>query len=308
MLMQTLQMLADNEQQYRFQEQQIVAFRKYLERQVSFVAAHYLRQLRTLDESESDASSTVDNALRATFNPSDCTANVKLSDGCLSVRNDHYDGPYWQTIRSFCSASSGLYYYEVTLFTSGPMRIGWATGRSELAQLRAIGEDEFSVGFDGYHSTLTNDAVEYSVAGMKRRWEPGDVVGCLIDFTKGIFTFSLNGERMSTRWRLFHSVFFSAQPYYAAVSLYVHQQVTVNFGQRPFAYAPKRVDFLDFHHHLVSRKHPVRVSHSIIAGNLCTLCNVESATLKFAKCNHWELCAKCAPKLIQCPNCDLNTD
>jgi len=188
------------------------------------------------------------------------------------------------------------------------MRIGWATERSELNHLKAIGDDEFSIGLDAFNGTITNDKVEYQLSGLKGGWKPGDVVGCLIDVSKESFAFYLNGEKISQRWKLFKlnskSIYFSKQPYYAAISLYLHQQCRANYGSRPFKFPTKRIDFLDFHKILLNRKMPVRVSHSIMEGNKCLLCKVQNATLKFSKCNHWELCVNCAPKLLECPICE----
>lgn len=304
-LLRTLKVLSEKEQHYQVYARRNLNTNSYVELQVSFCASSFLRQISTQQTvvnlaDEAATSETV----QATMNEADSTPNLKISVDCLSVRNDYYDSHYWQSVRSRMCASKDVYYYEVTLLTGGLMRFGWATEKSSLEKIASIGEDEFSIGFDGFSGTVINDAVQYEVTNLKNCWKPGDVVGCLINFTKKKFNFYLNGEKLKYKGKYFKSVYFSSQPYYAAVSLLIHQQCAVNFGQEPFREPPKRVDYIDFHRSLSSRKLPVRVSYSIKEGNLCGLCKSNIATFKFCKCDHWELCGKCVPKLTDCPICD----
>ena len=338
-LLSTLRVLSEKEAHYNVYAKRKINTDSYIELQVSFCASYFLRKITTegapttllfskqcsitLSPPSSPQSPSPPpppppppSECSATLNAADCTPNLKISADCLSVRNDHYDSHYWQSVRSTVAVRGGgggdqaVFYYEVTLLTSGRMRFGWATANSSLEKVAAIGDDEFSIGFDGFEGTVTNDAVQFEVGALKGRWKPGDVVGCLIDGARRKFSFYLNGEKMKYRGlSVFKSVFFSSQPYYAAVSLFLHQQCAVNFGQEPFRNAPKRVDYQDFARSQVlasssSAKLPVRVSHSIQAGNLCGLCKSNEAAFKFCRCDHWELCSKCVPKLTDCPICD----
>src|SRR5699024_1707920 len=73
-----------------------------------------------------------------------------LSHDRLSARCDRG----WESVRSVCrNELQGIYYYEVALLTSGPMRIGWCTRRTR----REVGEDEHSIGFDGYFRQVVHE-------------------------------------------------------------------------------------------------------------------------------------------------------
>lgn len=58
-----------------------------------------------------------------------------------------------------------------------------------------IGDDEFSVGFDGYRMLLWHSE-ETEVISMPR-WKAGDIVGTLIDLNAMEIIFYLNGEIMA---------------------------------------------------------------------------------------------------------------
>lgn len=303
-LLNTLKVLKEKELHYHVYARRNLNTDSYVELQVSFCASFFLRQL-SKEKNDVNADEASD-SVKATMNGADSTPNLKISEDCLSIRNDYYDSHFWQSVRSTMCANKDVYYYEVTLLTCGSMRFGWATENSSLEKIAAIGEDEFSIAFDGFSGTVINDGVQYEVANLKNCWQPGDVVGCLINFTKRKFNFYLNGEKMKYKGKYsFKTVYFSSQPYYAAISLFIHQQCAVNFGQETYREPPKRIDYLDFHRSLSNRKTPVRVSYSIKEGNLCGLCKTNIATFKFCKCDHWELCAKCVPKLTDCPICDI---
>ena len=205
----------------------------------------------------------------------DMTQGIKISSDRLCVRSDSE----WQSIRSMFPITSGIYFYEVILLTSGSMRIGWATKECEFEEGKGVGNDEYSIGYDGYQKKICHIYGDYTLLKKNvRRWKAGDVVGCLIDVGEKKFAFYLNGEQIEYQ----ADVFFSKQAYFAAVSLSAHQQCYFNFGQAPFKYAPADIEIRDFH----------------------SAMNKNQAIARFANCNHWLVCLDCFKNLETCPTCE----
>lgn len=76
------------------------------------------------------------------------------------------------------------------------MQIGWATKSTNFMNHEGsgVGDDRHSIAFDGCRSVIWHGTKNYK-HGLSR-WNPGDVVGCLINFESRKFTFYLNGKKV----------------------------------------------------------------------------------------------------------------
>ncbi|XP_067629192.1 ryanodine receptor isoform X17 [Eurosta solidaginis] len=87
------------------------------------------------------------------------------------------------------AVTSGKWYFEFEVLTSGPMRVGWA--RADCLPGKMLGSDDSSWAFDGHNVTkMHGGAAEH----FGVRYEAGDVIGCFIDALERTISFSLNGE------------------------------------------------------------------------------------------------------------------
>ncbi|XP_069042527.1 ryanodine receptor 1 isoform X6 [Lepisosteus oculatus] len=86
------------------------------------------------------------------------------------------------------AVNSGKWYFEFEAVTVGEMRVGWA--RPNVRADTELGADDLSYVFNG------NKAQRWHVGSepFGRNWQPGDVVGCMIDLVDMNIMFTLNGE------------------------------------------------------------------------------------------------------------------
>ncbi|KAJ6221259.1 hypothetical protein RDWZM_007071 [Blomia tropicalis] len=287
----------------------------YLRYQVGFCAQWcldnvFLKKGRKLSYKKVDYSN-----LNAILNGNDKTEFLKLSSNGLSAR---CDTSTFECVRSTCSVSSGIYYYEAIVLTSGIMQIGWATKSTNFMNHEGsgVGDDRHSIAFDGCRSVIWHGTQNYK-HGLSR-WNPGDVVGCLINFESRKFTFYLNGKKVEINKKISQklSLNFSNEPYYAAASLMSYQQIFFNFGQSPFKYPPKKIKFMDMNSTIeVANKDDIKVvplhvmmrsckSISFVSKrNLCTICFDRTANVRIKPCDHETICSNCIAQLEQCPFC-----
>ncbi|XP_055318049.1 ryanodine receptor isoform X5 [Sitodiplosis mosellana] len=87
------------------------------------------------------------------------------------------------------SVTSGKWYFEFEVLTTGPMRVGWA--RADANPGVMLGAEDSSWAFDGYNEEKVY-AGSYESFG--KQWQPGDVVGVFLDLVDHTISFSLNGE------------------------------------------------------------------------------------------------------------------
>ncbi len=159
------------------------------------------------------------------MNPNDKNEYVKLFPyNNLLVRNDENG---FQTIRSTFSINPGTYYFEVTILTNGPMRIGLASKQMDIRH--ALGDNKLSFGIDGFNCCLIIDNEQYSFKTIRPRWKPEDVVGVYFDSFKHLINFTINNKIIEFDTNPFANNFDFNCPYYVAASLGIFQQCIFNF-------------------------------------------------------------------------------
>ena len=79
-------------------------------------------------------------------------------------------------MRSTYPVTSGIYYYEVIIITSGIMQIGWATRSTDFKNHEGIGvgDDSHSIAFDGCRSVIWHNTQHYK-HGLSQ-WNPGNII------------------------------------------------------------------------------------------------------------------------------------
>ncbi|KAI4894480.1 hypothetical protein NFI96_026241 [Prochilodus magdalenae] len=88
------------------------------------------------------------------------------------------------------AVTQGKWYFEFEAVTVGEMRVGWA--RPSVHADRELGSDELAYVFNGFKAQRWHVGSE----PFGRQWQPGDVVGCMIDLTEQNIMFTLNGEML----------------------------------------------------------------------------------------------------------------
>ena len=86
--------------------------------------------------------------VNAMLSQTDISEYLKLSPDGTTARNDSNS---FESVRCTFPVDSGIWYYEVTVVTTGVMQIGWATKNSKFLNHDGfgIGDDEFSIAYDG---------------------------------------------------------------------------------------------------------------------------------------------------------------
>uniref|UniRef100_A0A8C5T3P3 Ryanodine receptor 1 n=1 Tax=Laticauda laticaudata TaxID=8630 RepID=A0A8C5T3P3_LATLA len=90
----------------------------------------------------------------------------------------------------FYAVKTGKWYFEFEAVTTGEMRVGWA--RPNVRPDVELGADNLSYVFNGHRGQRWHVGSE----PFGRPWQPGDVVGCMIDLTDNHIMFTLNGEML----------------------------------------------------------------------------------------------------------------
>ncbi|XP_069500422.1 ryanodine receptor 1 isoform X4 [Ambystoma mexicanum] len=88
------------------------------------------------------------------------------------------------------AVKSGMWYFEYEAVTTGEMRVGWA--RPDVKPDVELGADDMAYVFNGCRGQRWHIGSE----PFGRSWQPGDVVGCMIDLTEMNIMFTLNGEML----------------------------------------------------------------------------------------------------------------
>ncbi|CAG9530378.1 unnamed protein product [Cercopithifilaria johnstoni] len=125
------------------------------------------------------------------------------------------------------AVSSGKWYFEFEVLTSGFMKVGWMDVSAQSTD--DIGMDDRSYGFDGYLARKWHQgSVTYG-----REWKIGDVVGAFLDLSDRTISFSLNGELLldpSGSEMAFDNVLVT-DGFVPAMTFSAGQKAKLNFGQ-----------------------------------------------------------------------------
>lgn len=137
------------------------------------------------------------------------------------------DASSFESVRSTFQVDSGAWYYEVLIITEGVMQIGWATKASkflnhvsvavldlpinssllyhiyvfELQEGYGIGDDEYSVAYDGCRQVMWHAALSEPMETPC--WKPGDILGTYLDLEALEIVFYLNGKIIKSHVELF---------------------------------------------------------------------------------------------------------
>uniref|UniRef100_A0A8C8ZTB8 Ring finger and SPRY domain containing 1 n=1 Tax=Prolemur simus TaxID=1328070 RepID=A0A8C8ZTB8_PROSS len=278
----------------------------YLKRQVGFCAQWsldnlFLKEGRRLTYEKVDLSS-----ITAMLNSNDVSEYLKISPHGLEAR---CDASSFESVRCTFCVDAGVWYYEVTVVTSGVMQIGWATRDSKFLNHEGygIGDDEYSCAYDGCRQLIWYNA--RSKPHLHPCWKEGDTVGFLLDLNEKQMIFFLNGNQLPPEKQVFSS---TVSGFFAAASFMSYQQCEFNFGAKPFKYPPSMkfstfndYAFLTAEEKIILPRHRrlALLKQVSIRENCCSLCCDEVADTQLKPCGHSDLCMDCALQLETCPLC-----
>ncbi|XP_030059591.1 RING finger and SPRY domain-containing protein 1 isoform X2 [Microcaecilia unicolor] len=244
--------------------------------------------------------------IHAMLNSNDVSEYLKISPHGLEAR---CDASSFESVRCTFCVDSDVWYYEVTVITSGVMQIGWATKDSKFLNHEGygIGDDEYSCAYDGCRQLIWYNA--RSKPHSHPCWKEGDTIGFLLDLQKKQMIFYLNGNHLPPEKQVFSS---ATSGFFAAASFMSYQQCEFNFGAKPFKYPPA-IKFSTFNDYafltpdekviLPRHRRLALLKQVSIQENCCTLCCDEVADTELRPCGHSDLCMECALQLETCPLC-----
>ena len=155
--------------------------------------------------------------------------------GFLSLGNAYE----FTTAAAGVQVSRGKWVYEVTLFSSGLLQMGWAVAGCGNTEHVGVGDFLNTYAFDGHRVQKWNVASHpYGTA-----WEIGDVVSNCIDLDNATIDWYLNGQHLGTAFSDIETVAHTpdgtrSEPllYIPTVSINMSQLAGVNFGALPLQY------------------------------------------------------------------------
>lgn len=278
----------------------------YIKRQAGFCAQWILDNTFITEDRNYTYLSVNMEKINAMLNTSDVSEYLKISPDGLEARCDAYS---FESVRCTAQADSGVWYYEVLIITPGVMQIGWATKSSNFLNHEGygIGDDRYSLSYDGCRRLIWYNAK--SDPQILPRWQPGDILGCLLDLDKEQIVFSVNGECLPPSVHVFSM---ATSGFFAAASFMSFQQCRFNFGSEKFKYPPQG-KFNTFNERGVLRAEDKvvlprhiylkQLRQQNIREDSCTLCYDQKATVRLLPCRHAGFCQSCANMLAGCPMC-----
>ncbi|XP_074149592.1 RING finger and SPRY domain-containing protein 1 isoform X1 [Sminthopsis crassicaudata] len=278
----------------------------YLKRQVGFCAQWSLDNLFLKEGRQFTYEKVNLTNIRAMLNSNDVSEYLKISPHGLEAR---CDASSFESVRCTFCVDSGVWYYEVTVITSGVMQIGWATKDSKFLNHEGygIGDDEYSCAYDGCRQLIWYNA--RSKPHSHPCWKEGDTIGFLLDLQEKQMIFCLNGSQLPSEKQVFTS---AVSGFFAAASFMSYQQCEFNFGAKPFKYPPS-IKFSTFNDYaflspeekiiLPRHRRLALLKQVSIRENCCSLCCDEVADTELKPCGHSDLCMDCALQLETCPLC-----
>jgi hypothetical protein len=180
-----------------------------------------------------EASSGNNGGNYATLNPL-ASGGVTLSNGNLDASISTTDP---RSAVSTIAASSGKWFAEVTCTSGSQMMVGVVTDQyspiSGTTRAHAVSSGGGSV---AYHATTGNKRIDTSDSSYGATYGNGDVIGIALNLDDDEITFYKNGSSQGT---------ITGKSFTGGYTFFVSnggstqtQGITVNFGQRPFAYTP----------------------------------------------------------------------
>lgn len=276
-------------------------------RQVGFLAQWLLDNIFIFEDRPFSYETTDVANINVMLNDKDVSEYLKISPDGLEARSD---APSFESVRCTYSVDRGVWFYEVTVVTSGVMQIGWATKNSKFLNHDGfgIGDDEYSFSYDGCRQLLWYQAQSHSHSHPS--WKEGDILGLLLDIDNYEVIFYLNGDPLPPAKSLFYS---AKSGFFAAASFMSFQQCRFNFGSKPFKFPPPDKNFSTFNdvailpesEKMILPKHIklAKLREVSIVEDSCTICCDALANTIIEPCGHTGICSDCGSQLTQCHLC-----
>jgi len=156
-----------------------------------------------------------------TWNPLDKNASISTLNGNLDA---YISGGSWFSVRATFGMTTGKWYWE-TVKTTTNMLTGIGQQSASLATY---------VGGDANGWSIYQDARKFNnniPTAYGSGFNDGDIVGVAFDADAGTLTFYINGVSQGVAF-----TGLTSGPYFPMVGMGNAGTITVNFGQRPFAY------------------------------------------------------------------------
>uniref|UniRef100_A0A670JW45 Ryanodine receptor 3 n=1 Tax=Podarcis muralis TaxID=64176 RepID=A0A670JW45_PODMU len=123
--------------------------------------------------------------------------NIEPPDQEIGSQGGRTEGTQGEKIRFFrveqsYAVKTGKWYFEFEAVTGGDMRVGWA--RPGCRPDIELGADDQAFVFEGSKGQRWHQGSGF----FGRNWQPGDVVGCMINLDDKSMIFTLNGELLIT--------------------------------------------------------------------------------------------------------------
>lgn len=215
-------------------------------------------------KSSDDVSPTVnsDTSTDSGFNPLESVSGIATitTDLICSVTDDGFPSV---GCRGF-PVSSGKWYYEMTLLSSGCIQIGWADSSYVGGTSgEGVGDDSHSWAFDGWRTYIWHEIS----TPWGARWNTGDVVCCSVDIENKIMSFTLNGYGEEIDMGVAFSNFKFQGGLYPCVSFNKKERVQFNFGASTFKYQPP-AGYTGFIHHVFKVRSDNSLLFNLVTNNI----------------------------------------